>query len=63
MLAPQTGLIASLLLAGSTLCAAASVPHAQHEEAHHEKIAPKVFIVSMVCEYGTKISEPTLIVM
>ncbi|KAJ5897199.1 hypothetical protein N7504_007487 [Penicillium tannophilum] len=47
MLAPQTGLIASLLLAGSTLCAAASVPYAQHEEAHHDKIAPKVFIVSM----------------
>ncbi|KAJ6005213.1 hypothetical protein N7451_003157 [Penicillium sp. IBT 35674x] len=47
MLAPQTGLLASLLLAGSTLCAAASVPQAHHEKAHHEKIAPKVFIVSM----------------
>ncbi|KAJ5657063.1 hypothetical protein N7507_009013 [Penicillium longicatenatum] len=42
MLAPHTGLLASLLLAGSTLCAA-SAPHAHHEK----KIAPKVFIVSM----------------
>jgi hypothetical protein len=55
MLAPQTGLLASLLLAGSTLCAA-SAPHAHHEE----KIAPKVFIVSMVWENGTEIWEPTV---
>lgn len=39
------GLITSLLLGGSAFCAGVT---AGAEQSHHEKIAPKVFIVSMV---------------
>jgi hypothetical protein len=44
-------LTASLLLTGSSLCAGAT---GTAQKGHHGAIAPKVFIVSMVCAVSRK---------